>query len=104
MVQIEPSGGEGGVDDGGIGPLARGKEGEVLFFDDTYPHEVTNDTDEERAVLLFDFERPMTRRGQWLSRLLMRGLRRTAYFKDALENQKAWEERSRETIPEAPLA
>jgi beta-hydroxylase len=79
------------------------KEGEVLFFDDTYPHEVTNDTDEERAVLLFDFERPMTRRGKWVSRLLMRGLRHTAYFKDALENQRAWEERSRETLPEAPL-
>ncbi len=78
-------------------------EGEALFFDDTYPHEVWNDTDEERAVLLFDFERPMTRRGRVVSRLLMKALRHTAYFKDAERNQKAWEERSRDVMPEAPL-
>jgi beta-hydroxylase len=74
------------------------KEGELLFFDDSYPHEVRNDTDEERAVLLFDFERPMTRRGQWLSRLMMRLLRRTAYFKDAQRNQREWEERYRRLL------
>lgn len=76
------------------------EEGEVLFFDDTYPHEVTNDTDEERAVLLFDFERPMTRRGRWLSYTLLALLRRSAYFKDALENQQAFEARDRELLAE----
>lgn len=66
-------------------------EGELLFFDDTYPHEVWNDTDQERAVLFIDFERPMTLRGRLVSRLLLFGLRRTAYFKDARRNQAAWE-------------
>jgi ornithine lipid ester-linked acyl 2-hydroxylase len=74
------------------------REGELVFFDDTYPHAVWNDTNEERAVLLFDFERPMTRRAQWLSRLTIWLLRRTAYFKDARRNQRAWEERYRKVL------
>jgi aspartyl/asparaginyl beta-hydroxylase (cupin superfamily) len=74
------------------------REGELLFFDDTYPHEVWNDTTEDRAVLLFDFERPMTWRGRLLSRLMIRVLRHTAYFKDAYRNQQAWEERYRRQL------
>jgi aspartyl/asparaginyl beta-hydroxylase (cupin superfamily) len=77
------------------------REGEVLFFDDTYPHEVSNDTSEERAVLLFDFERPMRLRGRLVARLLMGLLRRTAYFKDAQRNQNAWEKRFRERVLES---
>jgi beta-hydroxylase len=69
------------------------REGEILFFDDTFPHEVWNETSEERAVLLFDFERPMTRRGQAVSRALLSGLRQTAYFKDGMRNQLDWERR-----------
>jgi len=68
-------------------------EGELVFFDDTYPHAVWNNTDEERAVLLFDFERPMTRAGQWVSRIMMWALKKTAYFKDAQRNQREWEKR-----------
>lgn len=74
------------------------REGELVFFDDTYQHAVWNNTDEERAVLLFDFERPMKTSGRWLSRLMMRLLRSTAYFKDARRNQREWEKRYRETI------
>lgn len=72
------------------------KEGEVLFFDDTFKHEVWNDTDEERVVLLFDFERPMSWAGQMTSRTMMLALRQTAYFKDALRNHQEWERRYRE--------
>jgi beta-hydroxylase len=67
------------------------QEGELVFFDDTYPHAVWNNTDEERAVLLFDFERPMTRGGQLLSRTMMWLLRKSAYAKDAQRNQRQWE-------------
>ncbi len=66
-------------------------EGELVFFDDNHPHEVWNRTLEERAVLLFDFERPMTRHGQRVSRALLSGLRRSAYFTDGIRNQAAWE-------------
>ena len=77
-----------------VGPTASPwHEGELLFFDDTYPHEVWNDTRQERAVLLFDFERPMTPRGRRVSRALLAGLRRTAYFQDGVRNQQDWERR-----------
>lgn len=72
------------------------REGEIFFFDDTYEHEVWNDTKEERAVLLFDFERPMGLPGRLVSRAMLAVLRRTAYFKDAIRNQRAWEQRYRE--------
>lgn len=72
------------------------EEGEVVFFDDTTPHEVRNDSDEERIVLFFDFTRPMTRRGRFVHRLMMFALRRTNFFKDGLRNQRAWEAQYRE--------
>jgi len=69
------------------------QEGRILFFDDTYPHEVHNDTDEERVVLLFDFERPMTAGGRRLNRALYWLLRRSPYYHQALRNQESWEQR-----------
>jgi len=35
------------------------KEGSCLVFDDTYNHQVSNDTDGYRVVLFVDFERPL---------------------------------------------
>lgn len=35
------------------------EEGKTLFFDDTYPHEVWNDTNDYRVVLFLDIVRPM---------------------------------------------
>ncbi len=74
------------------------EEGRTLFFDDTCHHEVWNETNEERAVLLFDFERPMTRRGRVVTRTLLSLLRTSAYFKDAQRNQLQWEERSADLL------
>ena len=69
------------------------EEGRAIVFDDTYPHEVHNDTDEERVVLLIDIERPMTRPAQVLARLLMWIFRRTTYVKEARRNLEDWERR-----------
>ncbi|TFH23790.1 MAG: aspartyl/asparaginyl beta-hydroxylase domain-containing protein [Myxococcales bacterium] len=74
------------------------EEGKALFFDDTFHHEVWNETDQERAVLLFDFERPMTRRGRFATSVLLRLLRMSAYFKDAKRNQDAWEQEYAELL------
>lgn len=74
------------------------QEGGMFFFDDTYPHEVWNETEGERAVLLFDIERPMGLPGRAVSRAMIAGLKRTAYFRDAMANQRAWEERYRAAI------
>ena len=68
------------------------QEGHTLVFDDTYPHTVRNDTNETRVVLLLDFQRPMTRQGLFVSQLLLRLLRRTAYVRDAYRNQLIWEQ------------
>ncbi|MDN5862996.1 MAG: aspartyl/asparaginyl beta-hydroxylase domain-containing protein [Salinisphaera sp.] len=78
------------------------REGEIFFFDDTYPHEVWNDTNQSRAVLLFDFERPMGRGGRAVSRLMMMALKRTAYYRDATRNQRDWERRYRAYLESRP--
>lgn len=67
-------------------------EGECLVFDDTFEHEVWNDTEEERVVLLFDFERPMRLPGRVVNWLFLHGIRWTAYFKEAQNNHAAWEQ------------
>jgi len=76
------------------------REGDWLFFDDTCPHGVTHDGDGARAVLFLDFERPMAAAGRRLGRILLAGLRRTRYHRDALANQRAWERASLAFWPE----
>jgi beta-hydroxylase len=72
------------------------EEGRVLVFDDTYRHEVRNETNEDRVVLLFDFERPMSLRGRLAHRTLLFLLRRSAYVQDSVKHYLDWEERFRE--------
>lgn len=74
------------------------EEGKCVVFDDLRRHEVFNDTDEERVVLLLDVERPMRWRGRLVARLFLWAARRTAYFKDARRNQIEWEERFHSTL------
>jgi Aspartyl/Asparaginyl beta-hydroxylase len=55
-------------------------------------HEVWNNTDQERVVLIFDFDRPMRLVGRLINRFLMRGIKRTAYYKEAVRNLKDWDD------------
>jgi ornithine lipid ester-linked acyl 2-hydroxylase len=66
------------------------EEGRCLVFDDTYEHEVRNDTDETRVVLFLDFDRPMDRVGRVFNRGLLALIRASAYVKDPLKNLAAW--------------
>ncbi|MGF1592704.1 MAG: aspartyl/asparaginyl beta-hydroxylase domain-containing protein [Kiloniellaceae bacterium] len=66
--------------------------GKVLVFDDTYDHEVLNDTGQPRVVLLFDFERPMRFWGRLLNRLFIQGLKLTAYYQEPKRRLKTFEE------------
>ncbi len=66
------------------------QEGECLVFDDTYEHEVFNNTDETRVVLFLDFDRPMDRIGRLFNQALIRVIRASAYVKDPLKNLAAW--------------
>jgi beta-hydroxylase len=69
--------------------------GKCLVFDDTYEHEVRNDTDEQRVVLFLDFDRPMDRIGAWFNRRILQLIRSSHYFKDPMRNLAAWNERHR---------
>jgi beta-hydroxylase len=69
------------------------EQGKCVVFDDFFPHEVWNDTEEERVVLIFDFDRPMHLPGRIVGKFLTWGIKRTAYFKDAERNLKNWDER-----------
>ena len=66
------------------------REGECMLFDDTYEHEVHNDTPEYRAVLFVDIDRPMDRIGGWFNRNLLRLVQASHYVKDPLRNLAEW--------------
>lgn len=67
------------------------REGECLVFDDSQEHEVWNDTDETRVVLLLQFARPLRFPGNAIARLFLEGVRRTAFVQEARRNLGDWE-------------
>ena len=69
------------------------REGESLLFDDTYEHEVRNDTNEFRAVLFIDIERPMDTVGSWFNAFVLRLMQATHYVQDPLRNLAEWNRR-----------
>jgi beta-hydroxylase len=79
------------------------EEGKSMIFDDTYEHEVWNDTDELRAVLFLDVMRPLPRPDAALNDLIVKAIGISPFIQDARRNQRAWEERfrtrPRERIP-----
>ena len=62
------------------------REGEAFVFDDTYEHEVWNETAQERVILIFDFDRPMRPVGRMLNKAVVAGVKRTAFYKDPRRN------------------
>lgn len=64
------------------------EEGKSFIFDDTFPHEVWNDTSETRFVLMVDVERPMPAPGAWLNRLVLGWIHQTKYVTDAIEKAR----------------
>lgn len=67
-------------------------DGQALVFDDTYPHEIWNDTDEVRIVLLLQFRRPMARVAGWIADLFLSLIRRSAFVRDARRDLARWQE------------
>ena len=70
--------------------IVRWAEGETLVFDDTYQHEVWNDTENTRVVLLIQFARPLRNPGKWIAETFLNLIRRTAFVKEARDNVIAW--------------
>jgi aspartyl/asparaginyl beta-hydroxylase (cupin superfamily) len=62
------------------------RPGEIFVFDDTYEHEVWNDTNEERVILLFDFDRPMRFWGRFVTKLFIRVMKMTAFYQEPKKN------------------
>ena len=69
------------------------EEGHAVVFDDTHPHEVWNDTDEEPIGLLVDVVRPMRWPGRFAWRTVRALLRASPFVRDGWRNQRDWEER-----------
>lgn len=66
------------------------RDGESLFFDDTFRHEVWNDSDQDRVVVFVDFLRPLPFPVSVLNRLVMRWLSRSSVEKPALSHLTSW--------------
>ncbi|MCP3734614.1 aspartyl/asparaginyl beta-hydroxylase domain-containing protein [Sphingomonas sp. RP10(2022)] len=70
--------------------VVRWAEGETLVFDDTYDHEVWNETAGTRVVLLIQFERPLRNPGRWIADLFLGIVRRSAFVQEARANIGEW--------------
>lgn len=67
--------------------------GKVIVLDDTYEHEVWNDTTEERVILLFDYDRPMRAGGRFMNWLLLKLMKLTAFYQEPKKNIADYEAR-----------
>ncbi len=70
--------------------VVRWAEGETLVFDDTYDHEVWNDTENTRVVLLIQIKRPLRHPGKWIADTFLNVVRRSAFVQEARDNVMAW--------------
>ena len=75
------------------GKRVQWEQGKILIFDDTYDHAVWNNTNEERIVLLFDFDRPMKYSGRLLHNLSLKVFKKTNYYSAPVKNLKEIEKK-----------
>lgn len=71
--------------------LRHWQQDRCLVFDDTYKHQVWNDTQEQRVVLFLDVQRPMTLPGRLLNRVVLKLIQWSPFIQDARKNQQAWD-------------
>lgn len=73
--------------------IAYWEEGKSLIFDDTFPHEVWNDTDGYRTVLFIDIARPLRFPLSLVNWLVGQVLALSPLAQEAKSNHKSWERR-----------
>lgn len=66
-------------------------EGRALIFDDTYNHEVWNDTDGYRVVLFVDFARPLRQPWHWMNERFLNIGAIAPFLREAGRKQTAWQ-------------
>jgi ornithine lipid ester-linked acyl 2-hydroxylase len=71
------------------------QEGESMIFDDTFNHEVWNDTDETRVILFVDVLRPLPAPYDAINRAIVKAIGYSPFVQDARRNQRSWEARYR---------
>ncbi|NND70372.1 MAG: aspartyl/asparaginyl beta-hydroxylase domain-containing protein [Rhodothermales bacterium] len=81
------------------------EEGKSMFFDDTFDHEVWNDTNGTRVILFVDVKRPLRLPARLMNDGIIGIVRRTSYVTDAKKNQEEWDQRlatekGRQTSPD----
>jgi ornithine lipid ester-linked acyl 2-hydroxylase len=84
------------------GNTVRWREGEAIVFDDTFQHEVWNDSDEDRVVLLVDVLRPLPTSIHLLNRALVAAVAASPYVTVGAANEHAWEERFAHALGSRP--
>jgi beta-hydroxylase len=67
------------------------QNGKAVFFDDTYTHEVWNNTDGLRIVLLIDTVRPYKKIGAKINNTIINGITNSVYVKQAFKKNEDWE-------------
>ena len=68
-------------------------EGKALIFDDTFNHEVWNDTDGYRVVLFVDFARPLGQPWHWLNERFLSIGAFAPFLREAGKKQTAWQKK-----------
>ena len=69
-----------------------GARGRACIFDDTYEHEVWNDTDEERVVLFLDVVRPLRFPMNVVNAVVLKAIAISPFVQDAKRRHRAWED------------
>ncbi|WP_088241893.1 aspartyl/asparaginyl beta-hydroxylase domain-containing protein [Calothrix rhizosoleniae] len=68
------------------------EEGKAMIFDDSFPHEAWNETNDMRVVLFLDVMRPMNFPLSFINSLVMKLIAISPYIQDAYNLQKQWDE------------
>jgi beta-hydroxylase len=77
------------------------EEGRSLLFDDTYEHEVWNDTDEIRVVLFLDVVRPLRFPMNVVNWMVIKAIAVSPFIADARRRHLEWEARFASTYGRA---
>ena len=72
------------------------EEGKAMIFDDSFPHEAWNETEGIRVVLFLDVLRPLRFPLSLINNLLLKAIAASPFVRDAVNNQKKWNQRLRE--------
>lgn len=74
------------------GQITHWEEGKSLIFDDTFYHEVWNETNGYRAVLFLDIARPLRPPLSWINELAFKLVSASPVVQVARENHDRWEQ------------